>query len=49
MEVVMSFILWMWASASFGACIGFLLAAMLHVASRADDQEERWLNQRRDH
>ena len=45
----MSFALWMWASASVGACIGFMFAAMLHAASDADDQEERWLNERRLH
>lgn len=32
--------LWMWASASFGACLGFMLAGMLHAAHDADDRDE---------
>lgn len=33
---------WMWASASAGACLGFMFASMFRVASDADDREERF-------
>jgi hypothetical protein len=40
-------VFWAWASASAGACLGFLIAAILRVASDADDQDERHLNDHR--
>ena len=51
MEVVMwwPYVLTAWVSASFGACLGFMIAAMLHVASDADDREARYLNEHNHH
>lgn len=40
---------WMWASASAGACLGFLLLGMFRVAREADADEERWLDEIDEH
>ena len=37
-----SYVLTAWLSASFGACFGFMMAAMFRVAKDADEQEERY-------